>query len=366
MTENQKQWLTWVILTLVTLAIALFFGVQYPMPEQPAEPIHPIELAANFSNPVDIEGSSSADAPALTFESDTNTGIFRSAADTLNISTGGAERLEIDSSELTIVPPVSCASTLTVSGKLDLTDQLAIAGSADEVQLAVTGYTTQTSDLVTLDGGLVDIGGATAGVADGDNDLAVAGVLEVDGEIEADGPIDLDDNMTINGTTDEVQLAVTGYTTQTSDLVTFDGGLVDIGGASASVADGDDDLAVAGVLEVDGELEADGPIDADSTVSIGSWLSLDKSDFSATSGATLTPTTSLVQLSSAGAVSIYIADGTDEGQILILHHGGGPGITIDESEFNCESGGDVVMAASDTALYIWDGAKWYHIAHGDN
>jgi len=292
---NQKQWLTWVILTLVTLAIALFFGVQYPMPEQPAEPIHPIELAANFSNPVDIEGSSSADAPALTFESDTNTGIFRSAADTLNISTGGAERLEIDSSQLTIVPPVSCASTLTVSGKLDLTDQLAIAGSADEVQLAVTGYTTQTSDLVTFDGGLVDIGGATAGVADGDNDLAVAGVLEVDGE-----------------------------------------------------------------------LEADGPIDADSTVSIGSWLSLDKSDFSATSGATLTPTTSFVQLSSAGAVSIYIADGTDEGQILILHHGGGPGITIDESEFNCESGGDVVMAASDTALYIWDGAKWYHIAHGDN
>ena len=123
MTENHKRWLTWVIMSLVTLAIALFFGVQYPMPEQPDEPPEPIALAANFSNPVDIEGSSSAAAPALTFEDDTDSGIFRSAADTLNIATGGTERLEIDGSGFTVVPP------LDIDGAADFASTLDIAGT---------------------------------------------------------------------------------------------------------------------------------------------------------------------------------------------------------------------------------------------
>jgi len=103
----QKQWLTWAILTAVVLAISLFFGVNYPMPEQPPEPPDPIvELGANFTNPVDLEGTSTAAAPALTFQDDTDTGLFRSAANTLNIATGGTERVEIDSSALTVVPPL--------------------------------------------------------------------------------------------------------------------------------------------------------------------------------------------------------------------------------------------------------------------
>jgi hypothetical protein len=337
-----------VILTLVSLAIALFFGVQYPLPEQPPDPIEPIELAAHFSNPVDIEGSSSAAAPALTFEGDTDTGLFRSAADTLNITAGGSEMLEIDASEITIVPAV------------DFDNQIDIDGTGDEVQLSVTGYTTQTNDLVQFDGGLVDIGGASAGVADGDNDLAVAGVLEVDTEIEADGPVDVD------GSSDAVQLAVTGYTTQTSDLVTFDGGLVDIGGASASVADGDNDLAVAGDLEVDGELEADGAIDADSKLNLASWIAFDAQDFAATSGGVLTPTATFVNATSGGSYSISIADGTDTGQLLIINHNGGPTITVDESEYNGNTGGDIAMAATDIAVLVWDGAEWLKIAHGDN
>jgi len=121
MQDMQKHWLTWAILTAVVLAISLFFGVNYPMPEQPPAPPEPVlsevegpavpapaesvvPLGGNFSNPVDIEGTSSAAAPALTFEDDTDSGLFRSAADTLNIATGGTERLEIDSTALTIVP----------------------------------------------------------------------------------------------------------------------------------------------------------------------------------------------------------------------------------------------------------------------
>jgi len=129
MTENQTRWLTWVIMSLVTLAIALFFGVQYPMPEQPDEPPEPIALAANFSNPVDIEGSSSAAAPALTFEDDTDSGIFRSAADTLNIATGGTERLEIDSAAFSIVPPLELTGAADFASNVDIDGTLNVTGT---------------------------------------------------------------------------------------------------------------------------------------------------------------------------------------------------------------------------------------------
>jgi hypothetical protein len=137
--EYQLQWLAWMIILLATLAISLFFGVNYPVPDQPAEPPEPVELGSHFSNPIDITGSSSASAPALTFEGDTDTGILRSAADTLNIAAGGTELLEIDASELTIVPAV------------DFDNQIDVDGTADEIQLSVSGYTTQTSNLAVFE-----------------------------------------------------------------------------------------------------------------------------------------------------------------------------------------------------------------------
>jgi hypothetical protein len=179
-TENNKRWLAWVITVLATLAISLFFGVQYPIPDQPSEPVEPIELGANFSNPIDIEDSSSAAAPALTFQDDTDTGFFRSAADTLNAATGGTEQLELDSTAFTVVPA------------LDVDNNIDQDGTADEVQLSITGYTTQTNDLVQFDGGLTDVGGGSYSTADGDNDLGVAADLEVDGELELDGALDAD------------------------------------------------------------------------------------------------------------------------------------------------------------------------------
>jgi len=118
---------------------------------------------------------------------------------------------------------------------------------------------------VTMDGGVLNIGGGTPAVAAGDNDLYVTGDLEVDGEIEADGAIDadagvavaggslnVDDAIDQDGSSDEVQLSVTGYTTQTSDLVNFDGGLTDIGGGTYEQVDGDNDLGIAGDLEAEG------------------------------------------------------------------------------------------------------------------
>jgi len=167
---------------------------------------------------------------------------------------------------------------------------------------------------IEIDGGLTDFGGCSAGVADGDNDVCVQGVLEVDTEFELDGTLDADStsdfagtatfskgsgnaivvssggaidangaadiadtltlskgsgnavvissgggadingNIDLDGSADEVQIAVTGYTTQTSDIVTIDGGLTDIGGGTYTVANGDNDLGVAGDVEVEGDV----------------------------------------------------------------------------------------------------------------
>jgi len=164
MKDLHKQWLTWAILTAVVLAISLFFGVNYPMPEQPAEPPGPVlseaegpvlseaegpivELGGNFSNPVDIEGTSSAAAPALTFEDDTDSGFFRSAADTLNIATGGTERLEIDSSALTIVPTLELNGALAAASTATFSDTVTFAaGILFNAADATAAFTATASD----------------------------------------------------------------------------------------------------------------------------------------------------------------------------------------------------------------------------
>jgi len=55
-------------------------------------------------------------APPLSWDGDTNTGIYRPAADTLALVTGGSDRLRIDSSGVIIVG--SGEATSTVSGKV--------------------------------------------------------------------------------------------------------------------------------------------------------------------------------------------------------------------------------------------------------
>jgi hypothetical protein len=174
LSENHKQWLAWILTSLLTLAIALFFGVQYPLPEEPQEPVEPVELGANFSNPVDIEGSSSASAPALTFEDDTDTGIFRSAADTFNFAAGGTEYVEIDSSAVTFATVVDADAGATIDGAaLD-----ANAGA-------------------TIDGGVTNVGGGTPSLAAGDNDLYVTGDFEYDGLGDFDGDATLQGDFTL-------------------------------------------------------------------------------------------------------------------------------------------------------------------------
>lgn len=106
------------------------------------------------------------------------------------------------------------AAVLEVDGEIEADGPVDLDGSSDVVQLSVTGYTTQTNDLVQIDGGLIDIGGGTYATADGDNDLGVQGDLEVNGNVDADGTLDVDgtsnlDEVDIDGAVD-LDASVTG------------------------------------------------------------------------------------------------------------------------------------------------------------
>ena len=354
MSNNHKQWLAWIIALLATLAVALFFGVQYPLPEPPEGTVEPIELGANFANPVDIEDAASAASPALTFQDDTDTGLWRSAANTLNVSTAGTERLEVDASEFTIVPPLTVNNNATVTGTLNLQgnlydttgattvgDQLEIVGQENAQQLWVQGYTTQTANLFTAYNSALSTLFAIGG----------SGAVDARGNIsDGGGTLTLEDDTLIDGAADANQLTVQGYTTQTNSLQVWE------------QSDGTDvaTMSNAGALQLDSNADVDGNIDLAGIL----YLTRDGANVGA-NGTVVTPTTSWVELMATGSYTFTLADGSD-GQILFLKHDGGPQLTLDESECNADIGGDKAFDTRDSLLLIWDGSNWVAFGDEDN
>lgn len=126
---------------------------------------------------------------------------------------------------------------------------------------------------VSIDGGMLDVGTGTCGVADGDNDVCIAAVLEVDGEFELDGALDADSTadfaglVTFSRGSNNAATVSAGGTFSlpaTADLHAFGYVAVGDGTPDGSVSAGTDEtLYVEGAFEVDGEAEFDGAIDSD-------------------------------------------------------------------------------------------------------
>jgi hypothetical protein len=69
-----------------------------------------------------------ATAPALAFDGDTNTGIYRPAADTLSIATNGAERLRVADAGVTVNQAMTCSGAVAVGGNLSVTGTTLLTG----------------------------------------------------------------------------------------------------------------------------------------------------------------------------------------------------------------------------------------------
>jgi hypothetical protein len=145
-------------------------------------------------------------------------------------------------------------------GALNVDDAIDQDGSSDEVQLAVTGFTTQTNDLVQIDGGLVDVGGGTYSTADGDNDVGVAGDLEINGTLRSDGGVDL--NGSITSAVDQEHLFMPTVATSSFTYTAGAGGTVNL----FTIADGETWLIHDIYVNVTTNFDA---TDNDATLQIG-------------------------------------------------------------------------------------------------
>lgn len=270
-------------------------------------------------------------------------------ADTVVFSKGSGTALD-----------VSSGGELNIDGTLDVngTSNFGAAVTCSYAGNCLTSGTT--ADIEWL--GFAAFGDGTPdGVTDGAAEsVYVEGSFEVDGTTYADGAIDLD------GSADEIQLAVTGYTTQTTDLAFFDGGLVDIGGGTYATADGDNDLGIDGDLEINGAVDADGTMNVAGNTTLQALLLTSFTNLTVTNGSTLTPTVTVYALDSAGAVTMTLAASGTEGQLLILIGDDANDITIADTNLRSNDGGVQVLNAYDVLMLVYQDAEWIEISESNN
>jgi hypothetical protein len=213
------------------------------------------------------------------------------------------------------------------------------------------------------DGGAWDINGSMD--IDGTTfDVNVSGSAVILSSEAAADAIHLDANAAVTTGLDIDLGSVSG--------MTIDGGLVDIGGGTCGVADGDNDVCIKGVLEVDGETELDGALDADSTANIAGALTLQalfypsSADETITDGETLTPTVTIYNLDSAGAVTMTLAASGTEGQLLILVGDDANDITINDTNVRTNDGNAQVLNQYDVLMWVYIDSEWIEIADTAN
>jgi cytoskeletal protein CcmA (bactofilin family) len=136
-----------------------------------------------ITDTLDVNGDIDLDGDGFDVNITAGFSIDADAASNINVAGAGIDlTLESEAGRLILKGDEAAAAAI----HLDAND--AVTTGIDIDVGSVTG--------LTIDGGMVDIGGGTCGVADGDNDVCIAGVLEVDGELELDGTIDVDGVMT--------------------------------------------------------------------------------------------------------------------------------------------------------------------------
>ena len=214
MNERQKQWLNYVLVVALVL-MSGYFGVRYPLPDMPMEErLQLIEAQVGLG---DVEMQ--AVGPTR----------FRSIQVDHDVNIDGAST----SADLTCSGTVS-AEQLTTTDDLTVTDDATVGGD-----FTVTGTASWGCSTSTIENNLYLTGTLLA------EDAAITDTLDVDGATTLDD-LDIDLSSSLN----------------------IDGHMLDVGTGSCSVADGDNDVCIAAVLEVDGELEADGAIDADAGLTV--------------------------------------------------------------------------------------------------
>ena len=156
----------------------------------------------------------SVSAPSITNTGDTNTGIFFSDADKVNVTTGGTERIEIDSAGLAVVGVITATSTITGT-------TLEATGDTSSGDNAAIGYTSAEGLILTGQGSTNDVtikNDADADVIEiptGTTNVTVAGTFGTGGLITSGAGIVIANagNIGSAGDTDAIAIASNGVVT---------------------------------------------------------------------------------------------------------------------------------------------------------
>jgi len=156
----------------------------------------------------------SVSAPSITNTGDTNTGIYFGAADTVNVTTGGTKRVDIDSSGLDVTGAITATTTITGS-TLEATGDTAAGDNA------ALGYTAAEGLILTGQGSTNDVtikNDADADVIEiptGTTNVAIAGTLGTGGLITSGAGIVIANagNIGSVGDTDAMAIASNGVVT---------------------------------------------------------------------------------------------------------------------------------------------------------
>jgi hypothetical protein len=266
-------------------------------------------------------------------------------------------------------------------GDIDLNGRDLIIDADGDTILGQTGSTDDQAD-VTLGGatgifgvytGNVKVGNGTPTVAQDGEDFYVEGQVEVDGELQADGAIDANstsdfaDTATFSkGSGNALVVSASGAIDANGDLdvdgtanlddvdvdlsssMNIDGHMLDVGTGSYSDADGDNDVGIAGDLEVDTGIYGDGALDIAGNSQMTGTLNVDGA---VTLNSTLDVDGNLA--SGTGALTVtdnVLIDGQADAEQLVIQ--GNATQTSNPFVLEQSDGTDVITATNAGALYL--------------
>ena len=151
----------------------------------------------------------SVSAPSITNTGDANTGIYFGAADTVNVTTGGTKRIDIDSSDLDVTGNVTATGTVEPAGDTAAGDNAAIGyTSAEGLILTGQGSTNDVTIKNDADADVIEIPTGTTNVT-------VAGTLGTGGLITSGAGIVIANagNIGSAGDADAIAIASDGVVT---------------------------------------------------------------------------------------------------------------------------------------------------------
>jgi len=198
-----------------------------------------IQRTSHMSGPLDITGGGSASAPALYFAGDSDTGIYRSAANNWDVTTGGTRRLNVSSSGLDLqnLPALNVGAAGTDFG-------------TDGSLTTAKAVTVTSGGLNVVAGGLtVTAGGAT--ITEGGLDMTndpITNIGAAGTDFGSDGSLTTAQTITV--TAGGLNVVAGGATITAGGLTVTAGGAMDLGGCEGRTTTGSTSRAPPGSQSV--------------------------------------------------------------------------------------------------------------------